>query len=49
MPSHKYQQEESIYNLIPKPPVVQPKAPKYILFKLKIKIFSVKLLFHLIF
>ena len=28
MPSHKHQQEESIYNLIPKPPVVQPKAQK---------------------
>lgn len=29
MPSHKHQQEESIYNLIPKPPVIPPQPQKY--------------------
>ena len=29
MPSHKHYQDESIYNLIPKPQVVPPKAPRF--------------------
>lgn len=29
MPSHKHIQDESIYNLIPRPQVVAPKAPRY--------------------